>query len=272
MRYDLIVVGAGPAGSTAARESALRGLSVLMFDKAEFPRDKPCGGAVSVRSANVLDLDLNPVIERNITSAEFTWPRGLEFTRSSSGVITYMTQRRHLDTFLAERAVDAGVVFRQRESVTGVERSGDHVAVHAGMHTYEARALVVADGANGTAARMAGIQTDFFRCIALEENITPKGAFPARWETAIGVDFGGLPGGYGWLFPKGDHVNIGLGGWKHVGPSLRGKLRRLVESFGFDSTDLWGVRGYHLPIRRRGSKLVDGNTLLVGDAAGILDR
>ena len=118
---------------------------------------------------------------------------------------------------------------------------------------------------------MAGIQADFLHSIALEGNITPRGAFPAIWETAIGVDFGGLPGGYSWVFPKGDHLNFGLGGWKSVGPTLRGRLHRLVESYGFDPADLWGVRGHHLPIRRRGSELVDGNVLLVGDAAGVLD-
>ena len=271
MRYDVIIVGAGPAGTTAARESALRGLSVLMLDKAEFPRDKPCGGGVTARCVNVLDLDLTPVIERTITDAKFTWRRRLECSRSSSGVITYMTQRRHLDTFLAERAVEAGVTFQQREGLKSVERSGDHVTVRAGGHTYRGRVLVAADGANGTTAKMAGIQNDFLHGIALEGNITPKGAFPARWETTIGIEFGGLPGGFGWVFPKGDHVNIGLGAWKHAGPTLRGKLNGLVESYGFDPTDLWGLRGHHLPIRRRGSKLVDGNTLLVGDAAGVLD-
>ena len=271
MHYDVIVVGAGPAGSSAARESALRGLSVLMLDKAEFPRDKPCGGAVSVRGANALDFDLAPVVERTITDAKFTWRGKLECSRSSSGVITYMTQRRHLDTFLAERAVDAGVAFRQRENLRSVERGRDHVAVRAGGHTYRGRALVVADGANGVAAKMAGIQTDFLRGIALEGNISPKGAFPATWEKAIGIDFGGLPGGYGWVFPKGDHLNIGLGGWKHVGPRLRPAFARFVESYGFDPTDVWGVRGHYLPIRHSDSKLVDSNVLLVGDAAGVLD-
>ena len=269
--YDVLVVGAGPAGSTAARESALRGLSVLMLDKAEFPRDKPCGGGVTTRSASVLDLDLTPVIERTITSATFTWHHRFEFSRTSSGTITYMTQRRHLDTFLAERAVDAGVTFRQRESPKSIDHRGDHVAVRTNGHTYRGRTLVAADGTNGTAAKMAGIETDFVHWIALEGNITPKGAFPGMWEATMGINLGGLPGGYGWVFPKGDHLNIGVGGWKHIGPELRLKLDRLVESYGFDAAELWGVRGHHLPIRQRCSKLVDGNTLLVGDAAGVLD-
>jgi len=271
MRYDVIVVGAGPAGSTAARESAQRGLSVLMLDKAEFPRDKPCGGGVTVRCANLLDIDLTPVIERTVTGAKFTLHRGREFSRSSSGVISYMTQRRHLDALLAERAVEAGVTFRQRESLKSVERNNGNVTVRAGRETYEGRTLVAADGANGTTAKMAGVKANFLHGIALEGNITPKGTFPAEWETTMGTDFGGLPGGYGWAFPKGDHLNIGVGGWKYLGPTLMGKLNELVEFYGFDPADLWGVRGHHLPIHRRGSPFVDGNVVLVGDAAGVLD-
>ena len=271
MQYDVIIVGAGPAGSTAARQSALRGLSVLMLDRAEFPRDKPCGGGVTVRAAKILDLDLSAVTERTITGAKFSWHRRFDFSRESTGAVTYMTQRSYLDTFLAERAVDAGVTFRQREGLNGVERQGERVTVRAGGNAYRGRTLVIADGVNGSAARMAGIPTDFVHWIALEGNITPEGAFPDEWGTSMGFDFGSLAGGYGWVFPKRDHLNIGVGGWKHVGPKLRSNLDQLVSSHGFDPTDLWGVRGHHLPIRQRGSKLVDGNTLLVGDAAGVLD-
>ena len=72
MRYDVIVVGAGPAGSTTARECAARGLSVILLDRAEFPRDKPCGGAVTVRALELLPFDIIPVVERAISSVHFT--------------------------------------------------------------------------------------------------------------------------------------------------------------------------------------------------------
>ena len=244
---------------------------MLMLDKEVFPRDKPCGGSVTVRCASLLDFDLTPVVERTITDAKFTWRGKLECSRSSSGAIAYMTQRRHLDTFLAERAVEAGVTFRQREHIRSIERGSDHITVHADGRTYRGRVLVVADGANGVVAKMAGIRTDFLRGIALEGNISPKGVFPATWEKTMGIDLGDLQGGYGWVFPKGDHLNIGLGGWKHVGPRLRRELARSIESYCLDPTDLWGVRGHYLPIRHNASKLADGNVLLVGDAAGVLD-
>lgn len=271
MRYDVIVVGAGPAGSTAARESAARGLTVLMLDKAEYPRDKPCGGAVSIRSAALLPFELTPVVERVISQVHFTERRSRGFTRCAPERVTYLTQRSRLDAFLAERAVEAGVTFRQRETVLQVHRTSTHVVVSTSGRSFEGRTLVAADGANGQTARLAGLDVKLLHGIALEANVTPAGGVPPEWEETIGFDFGGLPGGYGWLFPKGDHLNIGLGGWRHIGPTLRDKLDELVRFYGFDPAGIWGRRGFHLPLRQPGSPLVDGNVLLVGDAAGLLD-
>ena len=130
---------------------------------------------------------------------------------------------------------------------------------------------MAADGANGQTAKLAGIDAGLIYGIALEGNITPSGGFPQEWEDSLGMDLGGVPGGYGWNFPKGDHLNLGIGGWKYIGPTLRPRLDELVRFYGFEPADLWGLRGYHLPLRQPKSPLVDGNVLLVGDAAGLLD-
>ena len=271
MRYDVIVVGAGPAGSTAARECASRGLSTLLIDKTEFPRDKPCGGGVTVRAAKLLPFDIDPVVERSALGMHFSVRHSNGFTRRTPRVISYFTQRRRFDAFLVERAVDAGVALRQRSPVRDVRRDNGHVVVGTADGTFEGYALVAADGANGPTSRMAGLDVRLTHGIALEGNITPPGEFPREWEDTLGFDVGTMPGGYGWLFPKGDHLNIGLGGWKYVGPALRARLDDLVRSYGFDPADLWGVRGHHLPILQSAPLLVDGNMLLVGDAAGLLD-
>ena len=242
-----------------------------MLDRAEFPRDKPCGGGVTVRAADLLGLDLSPVVERVIYGTRFSERRGRSFLRTYPEKITYLTQRRYLDTFLAERAVEAGVVFRQREPVRGVERYSNHVVVRSNGHVHEGRTLVAADGANGPTAKLAGLDVKLLHGIALEGNITPANGIPQEWEQTLGFDLGGLPGGYGWLFPKADHVNIGLGGWRYIGPSLRKRLDELVRFYGFDPSQLWGLKGHHLPLRQNGSPLVRGNVLLVGDAAGFID-
>ena len=85
------------------------------------------------------------------------------------------------------------------------------------------------------------------------------------------VELGVVPGGYGWVFPKGDHVNFGVGGWESEGPRVREHLRRLCEAHGVDPTALTDVRGYRLPFRTAGSPMHKNNVYLVGDAAGLVD-
>ena len=271
MRYDVIVVGAGPAGSTAARECASLGLDVLIVDKAEFPRDKPCGGGVTWRASELLPFDLTPVIERMIFGINVSVRRSKGFTRRSPQTITFLTQRSHLDAFLLEKAVEAGAVLREGSPVQGIERFEDHVVVRTSGEVFEGRALVAADGANGPTSRMAGVDVQPVHDLALEGNITPKGEFPKEWEDVLGLDFGSPPGGYGWIFPKGDHLNIGIGGWNYLGPSLRARLKHLVRFYGYDPEEMWGLRGHHLPLLSSTRPLVDGNMLIVGDAGGLLD-
>ena len=271
MLYDVIVAGAGPAGSTTARECASRGLSVLLLDRAEFPRDKPCGGAVTVRAAGELPFDLAPVVERVMHGMYLSVNRAKGFYRRSSRELAYFTQRRHLDTFLVERATEAGASLRERALVRDVEKRASYMIVRTRDESFEGRTLVAADGANGQTARLAGVDVGIIHGLALEGNVTPSGDYPERWEDVMALDVGGPPGGYGWMFPKGDHLNIGVGGWKHIGPNMRESLDQLVRFYGFDAGDIWGLRGHHLPLRRPTSPLVHGNVVLVGDAAGLLD-
>ena len=271
MRYDVIVVGAGPAGSTTARECADHGLSVLLLDKAEFPRDKPCAGAVSIRASKQLPFDMTPVVERVAYDLYFTARQKNGFARHSSEELAYLTQRCHLDTFLAERAVEAGATFRQRAPIKEVEPNGSGFVVRTASESFEGSTLAAADGANGQTARQAGVAVALVHGIALEGNLTPPGGVPSEWASSLGFDLGGSPGGYGWIFPKGDHLNIGIGGWKYIGPSLRARLDELVRFYGYDPADLSGVRGHHLPVRASNSPLSSGNLVLVGDAAGLLD-
>ena len=269
-RYDVIVSGAGPAGSTAARECASRGLSVLQLDKATFPRDKPCGGAVAERAAALLPFSLDPVVERTAHRARISL-RGTGAFEPTCEFSVHLTQRTKLDAFLVERAVAAGVTLREREQIQEIERSPSQVLVRTRSETFTGRALVAADGANGTTAELAGIPSGMVRGVALEGNLHSRNGFPAEWSETIAFDYGVCSGGYGWVFPKCDHLNLGVGGFRHTGPNLRERLAGIVRSFGYDPADLRNLRGHNLPVRQRDTPLAAENVLLVGDAAGLLD-
>ncbi len=283
MRYDAIVVGAGPAGSTAARTLAREGASVLLLDRARFPRDKPCGGGVTVRAASCQDVDLTPVVERTITGARFSLQLGPAFDRRYDAPLTYMTQRSLLDAHLVEAAVGAGVTFRDGESVRSVELiasaggrgSGSSpagaVTVRTDGGSFTASALIGADGVNGAVGRATGIRPLSEEAVALEGKVPYPNGVPADWRDFIGLDFGWLAGGYGWVFPKGDHMNVGVGAWKYAAFTLRSKLGELCHRYGFDAGALENLRGHHLPVRVPGSRIARGPVAVVGDAAGLID-
>jgi flavin-dependent dehydrogenase len=183
-----------------------------------------------------------------------------------------MTQRSRLDHYLAEQAASAGVDFRDDTPVKEIETGDGVVTVRSNGNSYRSRTLIGADGANGIVARSIGLATDPNRAaVAFEANVPAENGLGDRWKSKIAVDLGGTPGGYGWLFPKGDHVNVGVGGWKRIGPTLRTRLTALCEFLDIDESKLTDLRGYHLPLRDKRTPIARGNVLLAGDAAGLVD-
>jgi geranylgeranyl reductase family protein len=276
MDTDVVVVGAGPAGSTAARSIASRGASVVMLDRAKFPRDKPCGGGVTIRCANLLPFSIEPVVEDVVIGARLRVRNGREVVRDTkdpSKPLTYMTQRRRLDAFLVERAQEAGATFRDGEGVTGVDRNPDGTfTVHTRDTSIHTRVVIGADGANGIVGTRLGYEAAATAAVALEGNYPYPDGVPERWRRRVTLHFGPYPGGYGWVFPKGDHVNVGVGGWKDaMGPRLREHLEEMCAAYGFDVARLEQVRGHHLPMQRRGMVMAAAGSAVAGDAAGLVD-
>lgn len=271
MLYDALVVGAGPAGSTCAYRLADAGASVLLLDRARFPRDKPCGGGVTGRAARLIPFPLDPVVEDVVTRAELRLGYGRAFERQGTGPLVLMTQRRRLDAYLAERAAEVGAEFRDGVKVERLEVSQDEVTVTvAGGERVRARAVVGADGVNGVTGRALGLGGNQAVGVAIEGNMSYD-FLRKDYRGRLVLELGVVPGGYGWLFPKGDHVNFGVGGWEREGPGLREHLRRLCEAHGVAPDRLTDVRGYRLPLRSPRSTLARGRALVVGDAAGLVD-
>lgn len=276
METEVVVVGAGPAGSSAARELAQRGIEVLLLDRAKFPRDKPCGGGVTIRCDALLPFSLDPVIEDVTTGAVIQLRDGKRVTRDYGAPLTYMTQRRRLDAFLVEQAQEAGVEFQDGRRVEHVERTpeGFEVAIANGAAPDVVRSRVVlgADGANGVVRTFLGYEHAEESAVALEGNVPYPDGVPEWLRGRLALQLGSMRGGYGWLFPKGDHVNVGVGGWKAaVGGDLRPQLDALCRSYEIDPARLEGLRGHHLPMLRQGMELASRGSALLGDAAGLVD-
>jgi len=269
--FDVVVVGAGPAGSTSAYFLAREGLSVLLLDRARFPRDKPCGGGVTGRAAALLPFSIEPVVEDVVDRLEIGLCYSRRFERQSERPLIYMTQRLALDAFLVQKACEAGAVFRDAAKVTAVELRADHVIVKTKDWAGSGQVVIGADGANGVTARALGCGAGRVHLVALEADLSYDAVDRDRYRGRAVLELGAVPGGYAWIFPKGDHVNVGVGGWEAEGPRLRSHLAGLVEGYGLDGGSLANVRGYRLPLRAAGDGLAKGRGLVVGDAAGLVD-
>lgn len=255
--FDVLVVGAGPAGSATAIHLARGGKKVLLADRARFPRDKPCGGGLTTRAFLQCPVDTTPVVEEVVDLVELRFRFGPSVVRGSGPPLIRMTQRRRLDAFLLDAARERGVEVREGTTIDPLQIPADIV--------------IGADGANGVTAKVFGLGQEIVHGVAFEGNVPYAAVSRERYARRAVVELGDFPGGYGWVFAKADHVNVGVGAWQTEGPRIRELLARVCAGHGLDPSALEGLRGHRLPMRRPGSRIAGDRVLLVGDAAGLID-
>ncbi len=270
-QFDVIVIGAGPAGSCAAYRLARGGARVAMLDRAVFPRDKPCGGGITLRGLHHLPIDVTPVVEDVIVTAELGFGQGERFERTADQPVVFMTQRRRLDAHLAEQAVAAGVDFRDGVRVRTIDMAGAGGTVRTDAGSLTGAVVIGADGCNGVSAKALGLGGGLTYGVAYEGNVGWDVLDHDYWRGRLLLEFATVPGGYGWVFPKGEHANFGVGGWAGEGPRLRQHLAELCGRYDVPPEAVTAVRGYRLPLRDPRSPVAAGRALVIGDAAGLVD-
>lgn len=271
-RFEAVVVGAGPAGSTAAYHLARAGVRVLLLEREPLPRFKPCGGGLTAKTLREIRFDLGPLVEDVCSGFEVTFRQGGRFVRRYPEPLVYMVMRHRFDRYLAEQAESAGAVLMDGTRVTGVVPNGSRVEVRTEGGVFQAQAAVGADGANGIVAGSVGLGKDLRHAVAWESELSPGYTALRRWRGLVGVDLGTAgAGGCGWVFPKGGNLSVGIAA--HA-PSFKG-IRAYYDGFaartGLGTMPVIHGRGHRLPIRPPGSRIRRGRVLLAGDAAGMVD-
>ena len=269
--WDAAVVGAGPAGAVCARELALSGHRVALLEKHPWPRYKTCGGGLIGRATTHLADDLEPVIERRTLSAVLSMADlGTSFTVTRDRPVVSMTMRSDLDALLVRRAIDAGATFESEALLTGLDRNSGGWRIGLGSHGLTARCVVAADGATGPVAQLAGWSGHRHLVPALESEIEVDQETFLRFDAAARFDFGLVPDGYAWIFPKAGHLSIGCLSFRSRRPHLRQQLERYLEILGIRPLSRED-HGFVIPVAPRAPTLARDGVLLTGDAAGLAD-
>jgi geranylgeranyl reductase family protein len=270
--YDVIVVGAGPAGTSAAYVLAKQGVRVVLLEKAPMPRYKPCGAGLVSRAISSIPFDVSEAVEHKCYTAELNLlDAGMRFSVTRRLPVVSMTMREKFDFLLYRKAAEAGADARDGCGVEGLGRHQDTVEVKTSHGTVYGRFVVACDGALGRVARMAGWKETRKLLPVLEWEVFVPEAVCDRFRGRARFDFGIFPSGYAWIFPKKDHLSIGLGGRKPLLGGLRGVLGRYVTQSGIDRIDRIEKHGYFIPISARTDGVARGRVILAGDSAGFVD-
>jgi geranylgeranyl reductase family protein len=269
--WDVAIVGTGPAGATAALAAVRTGArTVLLEREPALPRYKRCGGGMigaSQTAVGIAGIDLDALTLDRIGRITFTSRGTAGFTRSAQPFLP-MVMRAELDQALVAMAVQAGVELRTGVTVTAYDEQDGQVVLSTRGDPLTAGAVVAADGSGSRAGAYVGVVCDQVDLGMEAELPTPPGS---DWAGHVRLDWGPVPGSYGWVFPKGDTLTVGVIGDREQGAAVRAYYRSFVASLGLDLTTAQHDGGHLTRVRTVGSPLRRGRVLVAGDAAGLLE-
>ncbi len=273
--WDAIVVGAGPAGCAAAYDLARNGHAVLLLDRAEFPRQKACAGGLTTKTVRALRYSVDPVVRQRLSRLRIERDADRSTVLRRRADYCFMTVRKELDDYCFRQTLAAGAQFLRIRGITAIAENTDGVEVSADGQALHARYLIGADGVHSQVRQLTQSATAsashpssawFWRAFALEANV--KVANAASEELVF--DFAPVRDGYGWIFPKGDHVNVGLYSYSPDEKIDRARLSAYIRA-RYGDAPVEDVIGQYAGFGAAQHKIPDTRIFLVGDAGGFVD-
>ncbi|MHA1851097.1 MAG: NAD(P)/FAD-dependent oxidoreductase [Candidatus Thorarchaeota archaeon] len=282
--HDLLVIGGGPAGAACARRAALNGLDVVLVDKHHHPRPKPCGGALGPRAIAALDFDISHLVEGKFNTAKIHRPSGKTSVLTRKDLEGYLINRSVFDSFLIDKAKDAGSEVVLDNEIVAIEQLRKGVRALGVGDSYKAHLLVGADGVNGITSKELDIRHQWSPenvavCIRaevpldsseIECTLTQETEQP---QSYIDLYYGFVDWGYGWCFPKQDSLNIGLGCRLDKARGIRDKWEPFLSKMAQEKdikikvTEKTSAR---VPIGGDHGRIIGRRSMLIGDAAGLV--
>jgi geranylgeranyl reductase family protein len=274
--FDVIIVGGGPAGSITAWSLARAGARVAVIDASVFPRSKPCGGGLQARALLDIPFDVSHLFRGTMSGMSLSFGLRDVASRAYAQPLVHSILRSEFDHFLIERAVEAGAHLYEGVSVRGLDADdGGPVRVRISNGELKAQCLVGADGANSVVRGLLNSRHDYFWQAAVYCEVPYESLNAgAIHRDCMLVDWGTLPSGYAWAFPKDGSVNVGAGGPAPIARHLKKYVAGFLAGRGLlrdSSIPPLRFIGHQLPTLTARARLSSRRVILVGDAAGLVE-
>ncbi len=286
--YDIIIIGGGPAGSTAGYLLRKFGYKVLIIDKAVFPRKKLCGGLITQKTLklnqrifNETESDLKEKGIINFTSNGYElWNKNKLLVKDKENIKLYFVDRENYDAFLLKKAAKAGAVVIEGDKVVKCDIDDSEVTTVSGK-SFKARFIIGADGVNSIVRK--SYPGNKFKLKKWRRNLVSAiEIFIDRKELDPGSNLKNLDRpllflslvtyGYAWLFPRRDRIVAGIGGhYKRNRGSLLNTFNAFVSSHGIKLNDNVKIDAHSVPCGYYMTRPVHKNVILTGDAGGYVD-
>ncbi len=271
-KYDVIVIGSGPAGTSAAYILAKAEYNVLIIDKEFFPRYKTCGGGIVSKISDSIPVDLKSFSECVCYKADiFDHKTQLKFTTVRSKPLVFMTMRSNFDKSLLTKAIESGADFLENCELLTIEKIDNSINLNTNKGVFKSKYCIAADGVSSLTAKKLN-WNDTRRIIpALEYELYVNEKTMEVFSKSARFDFGIVPHGYAWVFPKNNHLSAGLLYMGEKKINLNKYMQFYLNKINLNKYEKIERHGYRIPIRPRQGSFVKDNVFLVGDSAGFTD-
>lgn len=268
-KYDVVIVGAGPAGAALAYELAGRGISVLVLEKAELPRYKCCAGGVTAKAAKLSGMNINEVAENVISAFTVTLAGDSPYQGTSDEPVMYTVRRENFDYALVARAEKAGADVLQGVEALGIQFDDAGVEILTSAGSFYSQLIAGADGAESIVLKTLGIKRKVDNIVGITSEVFVVDRELAKWKSRILIDLGGISGGYGWVFPKADHLSTGFTCPVKKGKGLKRRYSEFLASLNLGHYRIARSDSSLLPVCAGKTVVAKGRAVLLGDAAGL---
>jgi len=272
--YDVIVVGAGPGGALLAHILADSGLDVLVLEKKSLPRYKTCGGGLTVKTLKVLPFDISPVVEDDSMSAMIRVKGQPVFHETFNEPVIRMVMRDRFDFFLVQKAAAAGAEIKDEVIFKSISGSAGKITVDTSAGSFRTRVIAGADGVYSKTAKALGLKVNCKKMTALEgEVFFSDQSTVKKYKNSVCFDFGVIPKGYGWIFPKRNHLSTGILTCSEKTTSINDYFASYLKTSFLNSfPEVRRLKGHLIPYSPDKMNIIaEKRGLLLGDAAGYTD-